>query len=104
VLLLNLGDEPPRYARTAAAAGGGLGPGNGRGRDVHALRAPVLVVGALTTLDRPEANGVEPTLDRGAGYELGTVLVRDLVGVVAVEVTTSLYSGGGFRTSLARSR
>jgi len=63
---------------------------------VQALRAPVFVIGTLTTLDRPEAHGVEPALDGGAGDVPGTVLEADLVRVLGVEVATSLYSGGGF--------
>jgi hypothetical protein len=55
----------------------------------------VLVIGTLATLDRPEAHGVEPALNRGAGYVPGTVLEADLVRVLRVEIAASLYSGGG---------
>jgi len=56
----------------------------------------VLVIATLTTLDRPEAHGVETPLDGGAGDEPGTVLEADLVRVRGVEVAASLYSGGGW--------
>lgn len=59
---------------------------------MHTLGTPVLVAGALTRLDRPEAHGVESTLDRGRRDEPATVLEAELGPPLGVEVSSSLYS------------
>ena len=96
MLFLDLCDEPPRDPLPATIAGRGLRAGDDGRRHVQALRAPVFVVGTLTTLYRSEAHGVEPSLDGAAGDVPGTVLELDLVGVRGVEISTSPGSGGGF--------
>jgi hypothetical protein len=101
VLLGDLGDALQWNPLTTAGAGRRLRPHDSCGGDVEALGTPVLVVGALTPLNRPEAHGVEPTLDCGAGEEPGTMLEAELGPQFGIEVAASLYSSGGF---LARSR